>query len=388
MSIGLAEAYQADYQVVLIDTNGDQLDVIDASRWQNLEYSRVINDIGNVSITLDSSDRAANYRNKLDMLIEVYRRNKPSTDGGVFELEETFFNRFQNIFEDEAGREWVIITGLSLEHLLSRRVIVVEDDPTGAGGYSTKAGYPDAVMTEFVDNQFINPAVNAQRIAPQFTAAPVGNLGLSTTFERVTTENVLDILKRIAFASNIDFEVIRTNGANLMFHCLVKGTNKTKSANYPSMPYLFYDPKRGNIISPSLIVDRRTEITFVYVQGQGIEEDREVLPVPGSTMTDSIWNRIEANTDARNIEDDANQTDGLIAAGMDYLRQNGIQTDFSFEPDLTAPQGRYNLDWFLGDIVTGSYQGYEKNMRITEIKVTVNAEGETIEPVLTEPLNL
>jgi len=256
----------------------------------------------------------------------------------------------------------------------------VQDDPTGAGGYSTKAGYGDVVMREFVDNQFIDPALNTIRIMPQFTAASASGLGLATVFERVTNENVLEILKRIAFSSKVDFEVRRLSGANLQFRCMIAGRDMTKATNYPFTPYILFDPKRGNMRLPNLTVDRRNEITFVYVQGQGIEEDRDVLPVAGDTIGDSIWNRREGVTDARNNEE--GDTDGLIAAGMDFLRTNGIKTDFTFEPILDAPQGKYQIDWFLGDWITASYEGYDQDMRINEVKITVNAEGETISPVL------
>lgn len=367
-------AFEADYQVVLLDTNGNTLDILDTRRIQKLDYERIVNDFGTMSFTIPATDRAAQHKTKLDMMMEVYRRN---VSAGPFVKEETYLLRFYNQFEDSNGIEWVIFAGFSLNHLLLRRVIIVADDPNGADGFSSKLDDASIIMKEFVDEQAINPNVNTFRAITGLTIPSQTEVGASV-FQRVPDgKNLLEILQGIVNADTdriADFTVVRTTGRALNFLVARIGTDRTKTTN-PAGPFTLYDPRRGNITQPSLTVDRKSEKTVAFVMGTGAEDLRLIFPVTGNFVGSSIWNRIETVVNGNFNDDDA---DGLIDTGRNKLENNSQKINFIFQPDKTRPQAQYNVDWFLGDRVTAQYSGFEQDLRIKRIFVSLT-ERETIE---------
>lgn len=371
-----ASAFEPNYQVQLIDTDGTSLDVLPMTRIQQLDYSRIINDFGDFTITISATDSAAEYAQTKDLIVEIYREN---IQGGGLQLEGTYLSLLYNVFEDENGQEWVIFSGYSLEHLLARRVLRPEDDPNSAGGLVTYFGAADSLMRSLVLYQCVTPANDSSRIISGLSVTPVDNVGYPW-FVRKSYENLLDVLKEGAVKGQVDFRITRTSDASFEFEALVIGTNRTKTNNYPSSPFVQFDPRRGNIFNPNLTIDRKGEKTFAYVLGQGLEDERYVFPVNVIQINDSPWNRIEITVDSRTNEDD--DTDGLYAAGLEALNDQGQLVEFSFQPNQNAPQGRYNIDFFLGDRVTAYYRGYTTDLRIIKMSISVNGDGETVTPEL------
>lgn len=362
--------FKGDYTVLVFNTSGNQIDYLTMARIKSLQYVRVLNDFGQVSLTIDAGDNLANYKNTLDLIIEVYRRNIPQ---GQFEVEGTYLLRFYNQFtDDNTGQEYLILVGVGLEHLLDRRVVDYRDDPSGADGFSTKFGAADTVMRSYVVDQCVSPASDMNRVISGFSAAVVSGSGF-TVFQRRSFDNLLDVMKEINAKTNMDFRVVRTSGASFEFQAATIGTNRSKQNNYPTGQYIVFNPTRSNIIDASVTVDRKEEKTFVYVRGQGIQDERFTFPVSEPlALNDSPWNRCETTTDARSIEDV--NTDGLIAAGFDVLNDKAAKFEFTFKPDLNAPQGRMNSDWFLGDIVSAEYAGFFLDFRIKRISITVETD--------------
>lgn len=376
-------AYQADYQLVVTNPNtGEQLDVLPATRFSDLTYTRVLNDVGVLSFTIESNDNLAQYKGVLDLIVDVYRRNDENSN---FTIDNSYIIRYFNQFiEQESQDEYIIFGGVGLEDLLAAREILIQDDPLNADGYSTKFGAGSTVMLELVTDQIIAPFVNAERQFSGFTANDDPLIGYDV-FQRLSGGNLLDILKECALKSVIDFRVAHNGSAAVEFITERIGTDRTYGTNYPFSPFLLFDPKRNNMINPSLTVDRRKEKTVCYVLGQGADDERYIFPVVVPAAGDSVWNRRETTTDARNNE--SVDTDGLQGAGLEALDKAKAEIIFDFTPDISVVQQRYNVDWFLGDRVTGNYGNYEQDYRITEVSITVNENGETIVPKLEKVIN-
>lgn len=358
----------AEYQVLVLDTSGNEVDLIDSKRLESLQYKRVVNGIGNATLTFSSdTDRAFEWYQNADYLLEIYRNDL---------VEGTYLLRVHDVAERD-DREQLIISGRSLEDFLRRRIVVPEDDPAGAGGFSTKAGNADTVMIGYVTDQCINPAVDANRVISGLSAANIVNVG-NLTFQRLKQENnLLEALQDIAYQTSMDFVIVRTSGAAFEFRPQFTGVNRTKTVNYPHSPFLMFDVRRGNMRNPRLVVNRADEINYLYMAGQGTEDSRIYLPVFNSdAMSVSPWNRCEGTADARNDE----SVDELISSGAGELRENRAQTDLSFSPDLASASVVYKVDWDLGDWVTAAYRGFEEDLRITEITVRATRSGESIQP--------
>lgn len=370
--------YRGAYQCQLIHPDGRQLDLLSTDRIVRLNYTRALNDIGGFTLTIDSNDDAAQYFGLTDMIVNIWRKNTPT---GQFELDASYLNRFFGILEsEEDDEEYIMFSGYSLEHLLTRRVIVPDDDPVAAGGFVSRAGSGDTVMRDFVLYQCITPVLNASRIILGLTAAAVVGT-FNTTFQRRSYDSLIDVIKEISQKSIVDFEIAYTGDVesetmSFEFRAGLIGTDRTKTNNYPSGAFLLFDPRRGNISHPMMTVDRKDEATFAYVAGQGLEDERVIFPVINNqAINASLWNRIEILTDARNNQE--GDVDGYLSAGVDALNDRKAETNFSFEPDLNAPSTRVNVDWFLGDRITAQYNDYSEDLRITKITFDIT-DDETI----------
>lgn len=368
----------ADYQIVMIDiVTGELLDIISQDRWNALTYNRVLNDVSKCEFTVPLSDQSSSYRD-LDTIIEVYRRPQA---GASMQREQTYLLRYVSIYYDEdTETEYITRSGVSPEDLLKRRIIVPADDPNNAGGYISYQDNAGTIMNTFASRMMSTPAVNADRAFPNmfFITDPyTGNV----IFQRRAWEVLFDVIFDCSVKGDIDFELYRFLDNTVVPPSFVfwphrVGTDKSKTANFPTQPYILFTPQRANMRQPILTLNRLDERNSVFVLGQGTEGAREVLPVEGNTIPDSPYNRIEGTTDARDVS--YGVTDGFLTAGNAFLQENEPQITFDFVPDLDSPQGRYTVDWNIGDIVTALYQGYEADFRIMQVSVSLTDDNEDV----------
>lgn len=372
---------QADYQLAVYTPYSDEVDVVPMSRLLSLSYERKVNDVGTLEFTLDGTDRLVPIlmsNESLDYIIDVYRRNTPD---GSFEIEGSYFLRGADIFEvEETLRENLICSCDALETLLESRIIIPDDDPVEAGGFITRSGSGDEVMMDLVNFQCIAPVINSERRIPNFTEATF-TADYNLTFQRRSgSDKLWDTLLDIAKQSFVDFWITH-EGSDLVFHAGRVGTDRSQSHNYPSFDFVLLTPPRGNLRSPRLRWDRRKEITFMFVAAQGVGEHRVYIGVGSGRTYDSPYNRREAITDARTDE----SFDELVAQGNAELFQNQPVQEFSFIVNPTAGGGRYNIDWFLGDVITATYKNFTADFRVIGVKIDVDKGGETITPELKTP---
>lgn len=367
---------RGDYQIQLISPLGYQLDLLDMSRVVRLNYSRVLNDYGTFTLTVNSSDDIWQHFGLTDMVVNIWRKNTPTS---LFQLDASYFTRFWSQTEDEQDNiEYLIFAGYQLEHALDRRITRPDDDPVAAGGFISRFDSGDIVMSDFVTYQMVSPVQDSARIFSGLTVAPQTG-GFSSAFQRRSYAKLMDVIKEVANKTQVDFEVIYTGDVEaetmaMEFRARVIGTDRTFSNNYPTGAFLLFDPRRGNMYSPVITVDRKKEMTYCYVTGQGAEDERVVFPVINSLEVGaSIWNRIETVKDARNNEE--GDVDGYLSAGLEALNDAKVETSFDFAPDLKI--SRYNVEWFLGDRATAQYADYMRDVRIKRVTIDLD-DDETI----------
>lgn len=368
----------ATYQVTLYDTpSGDVLTILtlggDRTAITNLRYERVLNSIGVFQLTLPLTDPTAELFAVMDRLVEVTRFPTPATPT----CEETFLTRFVKRFIDEQDQGWLVIGGFNLNHLLARRVIYPEDDPLVAGGYSTKSGEATAVIAELVDEQ-AGPSASAARQTENLYSVQALGGGL-TVGGRWRYENLFEVLREVADSGGVDFWVERTTAANFRFSSGVYGDDLTKTTNFPGAPFVVFSPEMGTMVEAALMDDRRDEATYLYLLGQGPEEDRDVYAASSSYIGDTAYNRIEVAEDARTVEDgDATQ---YLTQATSLLNERLPRAEFSFELSPSALSAYREL-WDLGDKVTVVFGDYEADYRVMAVEVELTADGERINPTV------
>lgn len=368
-----------DYQLTVRDpSTGAVRVVLDGSAFDDCKYSRALNDVGIFAMTLPSDpDWPAIFT--LDALIDV-ERTSPLT--GFLQLEETYLTRLTHRFR-EGDQERFVVGGLSLNHLLARRIVDPADDPLAAGGYSTKAGPADDILVAYALEQ-CGTSASAVRRFPNLTIQPSGSVGASAG-RRLRYENLLEVFQDVANQSNVDF--LMTRPANNLLRLTVApiGTDKTRTRNYPFTPFVELNPVRGNLSDPSLLFDRKKEQNYVYALGEGPGENRILSKLEGEGIHDSPFNRIEFTTDVRTAQRGDSQTITTGARSALYDKQPKIE--FAFKPVGAEPGNIYRVDWDIGDTITAVWDAQAVDLRVREVEISLDSGGETIEPRL-EPVNV
>jgi hypothetical protein len=326
-----------------------------------------LNGIGLVALTLPAT-AAIRQALRWDAFIEV-QRTDPLT--GDLRTEGTYLLRLTHRFRD-TNDERLVVGGLSLEHMLARRIIDPNDDPNNAGGYSTKAGPADVVMRDYIREQAADLA-SANRRFPGLTVQAVEGNGPGNG-QRLRHENLLKVLQDIAIKSTLDFWIERTAGTNMLVRLGVRGEDKRFSANFPLQGWLGLDPARGNMADPSLQYDRREEGNYCYALGQGQGDTRKVLEVEGDGIEDTPFNRIEFTHDARNADKVDVLT--LYTEALQALKDKRTKREFTFRMSGTDVAQFYRVDWDLGTKLTVTWDDDSQDLRITEIEPSISASGE------------
>lgn len=371
-----------DYQIVFISCRtGLTQYVLDPSAVDDLRYSRVLNDVGSIALTLPATNPyaltliAQGLDNVLDDFIEVYRTDP--VNGGL-QLEDTFMLRLLHRFA-EGDNERIALGGYSLNHLLMRRLVDPTTDPTQAGGYSTKSSaYASSVMREYVVQQAGSGA--GTRAFPNFNVPVLGDFGTAIG-RRLRYENLLDEMKAIALSNDCDFQVVRRS-TNVL-DCQIKniGVDRRYSTNYGQAPYVILDPQRGNMNDPSILYDRKDEKNRMYAQGQGQGINRKVLIVSGAGVNDSPFNTIEFLEDVRSAEKADALT--LYTQAKASLREGEPKKEFTFDVSAVEPGNMYRNDWDIGDKLTAQWGNFVLDLRMSSVEISISSAGETIKPKVT-----
>lgn len=365
------------YQILLISiTDGSTLAVLDSQSFWDLRYSRVLNGVGRIALTLPGNNP---YRTlfTLDNMIEVYRTDPTSATGQLL-LEDTYLIRINHRFREENDERFVA-GGVSLNQILERRLVDPADDPGAAGGYSTKAGAADTVMVSYIDQQ-AGPSASALRRTPNLTINPVGGVGAAIG-RRLRFENLLEQIQDMAARGKVDFVITRNGLNNFLVTVAPLGLNKTKTANYPFSQWVGLDPRRGNLQRPSLQLDRTEEKNFVYCLGEGQATARQLQMLQGDTATDTPVNRIEFTSDARRTDKQDVQT--LLTAARIALYDNLPKMEFAYEPTGLEPGNVYRQDIDIGDRITVQWDEYSSDLRFTEVEIDISGDGgETIKTTM------
>lgn len=360
----------ADYQVeIRSPATGAVTQIYDGTVFYELRYSRVLNDIGAMVLSMSASDDLPALF-PLDALIDI-KRTDPAT--GVLVLEETYFARMTHRFQ-ENNEERFLVGGLSLNHLIARRCVLPADDPLQAGGYSTKSGAADSVLREYALEQMGANASTARQFT-NLSVPPVANVGMSVG-RRLRFENLFTVFQDIAEQSMMDFQVVRTTGNNLELQIGRIGSDKTQTSNYPTLPFVLLDPLRGNMADPSLLLDRRKEGNFLYAMAQGAGENRLVWPVQGDGILDSPWNRIEFAEDVRTTARGFGIE--LLTEARKLLKDREQVKEFSFQLSGDQPGNIYRLDWDVGDSITAQWGDVSQDLRIRSVEIQAGEGGESL----------
>lgn len=358
------------YQILFLHpVTGAVIKVFDAQAFYEVRYSRAYNGIGALAITLPVNNMPSAAFDLVDMFIEV-QRTSPIT--GELVIEETYLARSWRRYRVEADERYTI-GGLSLNHLLARRIVDPDDDPAEGGGFSTKSGPADLILYQYANEQ-IGTLASAPRQMPGLTVP--GVLGVAPSIGlRLQKENLFQVFQQAAQQAEIDFKISRTSGINMALNIGYLTVDRTQAAHYPLTPFVLLTPERGNLSNPSFLRDRMEEQNFVYMQGKGQGATRYSIQWQDSIATSaSPFNRIEFAADARNVE--KGDSLGILTEAVDALKERQQIIKFDFQPEGTEPGNVYRQNWDVGDLVTATWETNTANLRILSVDISLTEAGE------------
>ncbi len=362
----------ARYQVHLRDQVGGLLGVI--AEWVSLRYTVRINAVGEFELTLDQSNPNVTAF-VLDAQVEVRRQDLAAVPAIPQYTDFGGFHR-SPVFETDAVDDDIFRSiGVSYEDLLARKTIAY---PTASAG-AAKTGVGETVMKVYVDENGgpLSTLANGRNVAGIFTGFTVpvsAGGGGSWTGDRAG-RRLLDVLREISDATDVDFRVVNTGAATWEFRAqaapigvdrTVVGLNPATGLNGAGNTPVIFSLGAANMGAPSFSTNRVGEKTVAIVQGQGIQGDRANSIVTAAAATDSPWNAIEATFNANEEAAAA----GLAALGAAKLEELQARETFAFDV-LQQPGTLYGRDYFVGDLVTARYLTFERSIKIIAMTIEV-----------------
>lgn len=352
------------YSVYLDDAFGTRL--ADASNFLTLEYSRVVNAVSTLKLTLPG-DFDTNMLRIPDGRIEVWRK----LDSGREYLETNVVWLIKKIDQkiDSTGLQSIVVeadTPLCVLREPGRFVRYF----AGAAESTYAAAAADNQIKQIARENIGSSADSTRDLSALISIDP--NLGLGASVAKsFAWRDCLKTMQEFADASTtagtyVAFDIVADTPTTLVFRTFVQQRGVDHRFPGGINPVLI-SPEMGNLGEVLLSVDYRNEITLVLSGGQGQDSSR-LLGFAQDTTRQGL-----SPFGVREYFKDATQyttTTGLAAEANAVLRSGRARTIFQGRL-IDTPDSRYGVDWSWGDFVTAQAFGQLIDCRIDAVSVSV-----------------
>jgi hypothetical protein len=357
-----------EYQIVVNNRAGTQVAVITDMRRFN--YSKRVNAPGMLVMDLDGGHSAIDLFD-YDFQIEVWRRD--IANGIAWYADFEAFWRDEERFANPDGLTTYRAFCPGQMDYLARSIVAY---PAGTDARSAHTADPgETVLKNLVkynatsggttgDGRVRNVDTWGSYISIDTDAA-----GGSTITYNCAHENLLSALQRAAAIAGGDFALVKTGAQawEFRFYSGQLGTDRSASVTFAL--------KHGNMGTPSLTYNRIREKTAAIVGGQG-EGAARSFEVRTGTNHQATYNSREVFVSGIQYTTAA----GLQSAGDAHLDEFEAKTEMQWEA-IQQKSTRYGLHYFLGDLVTGYYQGVTATQQIVGVDINVAPSNPTMEEI-------
>lgn len=360
----------AAYTVYLCDQFGRV--VADASDFTNLTYTRVVNDVGGLVLTL-KGDYPLNNIVSPDGRIQVWRRLSSGRE--YLDTDTTWLIKGYRLILDENGTRSIEVRALAPLCVLSEPGRFV--DAYAGSAEAQKTGAADDMCKAIVREQASSSAAAARQygglisVAANTAQAP----GITKGF---AWRDVLKVLQELADASAqagtyLAFDIVAPTTETLEFQTFV-GQRGIDHRFPGGVNPVLIGPDFGTMGACSLDYDWEEEATYAKAGGQGEGSGR----LTGEDLDDaraavSPFGRREVFVSATNY---ATST-GLAAEAEAQVRAQRPRVILNGEL-LDSPQARYGQDWAWGDYLTIQVFGVSIDARVQAVTVEASPGRERI----------
>lgn len=285
----------------------------------------------------------------------------------------------RNLNTDVAKGSHLKIEGVSLEHILTRRIV----------WFQTRLnGKIEGQIQKLLNENIINPVDPKRKIANfRFLASGSSYIDGITIDETYTGDNVYDVVNQLCEEHGIGWRVMYNPSGNLFEFQLYETTDR--SYDQIVNPYVVFSPGFDNILSSNYYETNRDARNVALVAGEdtGVGTNRKTVTVDTANKTG--LHRREMYVDARDIQSERQDqsvmtpeeyNEALRTRGIKYLNEAKEQN--LFEGEVEASQTFvYGVDFVLGDTVQIlDAHGIEAKARIDEIIFAEGQDGRSVVP--------
>ena len=356
----------ARYSVILGDAFGARL--ADASNFLSLSYTRVVNDIGSLTLVLPGDYNMQNVRAP-DGRIEVWRRL--STSREYLETDAVWLIKkvVQNI--DARGAKTIVIEAVTPLHLLREPGRFV-NYAAGSAQASYSAAAADDQIKSVARQNIGTSATGARNIAAYITVDPSTSQAASIA-KSFAWRDCLKVMQEFADASTqagtyCAFDIIANAPDALSFTTFVQQRGVDHRFPGGNNPVLL-SSEMGNLGEVALTQDWSEEVTYALAGGQG-EESSRLTASSQDTARQAL-----SPFGLRELFVDATQyssTTGLSSEAAAAVRRGRPRRVFKGRV-LDTPDTQYGVHWAWGDFVTAHAFDQLIDCRIEAVTVTVQS---------------
>ena len=301
-----------------------------------------------------------------DGQIEFWRRYPGA--GIDWQKEGEYLTLSRRVYTTVEGATMMYVGGRGYLDLLGRRIVAAYTQ----SGEAYKSGLAETVIKEYIAEQ-AGPGAGLRALAGM-TIEAVAWGGIAGGPWGKQYQQLLDTIQEIRQTGGGDFDVVGTGPATFEFRWYEGQRGTDRTAN------VLFALGRGNMGQPELNLAYQDEVNAVLVGGQGEEQFRTwSWRTDAARISASPWARRERFRDARQEPDPA----GLDALGDAYLVEGTPKGLLTFRP-LQVPGTLLGKDYFLGDLVTGSYAGYTATKHVHSYTYSWNQDAQSVSVELTD----
>lgn len=355
-------------EALVLDENFRSTHLID--EFESLLWVEAYNGAGNFELYTPVNTKM------LEIMKQVTARRKRNVDTYLWlkDSNQTMIVDTMEIKTDSDTGSHLIVTGESLESILSRRIIWNQTILNGNLQNSVKRLLNENVISPSIADRKIanfsfeeskDPAITGLKISIQYTG-----------------DNLYDAIVEICNTNSIGFQVTLEDDSRFVFKLYA---GQDRSYDQIKNPYVVFSPRFENIINSDYLDSITTLKNVALVAGEDQNRNRKTRVV-GSFKGLA---RRELFVDARDIQSETTEGEAIPESeynaqldqrGTDKLAENKYTKAFEGEMETTKMY-IYGRDFFQGDIVqVETEHGIEEKVRIVEIVRSQDTSGYKLYP--------
>ena len=355
----------SSYSCYLCDVFGTR--IADASNFLALEYSRVVNAVSTLKLTLPG-DFPTQYVINPDGRVEVWRK----LDSGREYLDTDTIWLIKKVTQkiEASGLTSVVVEADTPLCVLREPGRFVNSYAGSTESSLTAQPADDQIKQVARNNIGINVATAQRYLGAYISIDPNLSMGANIA-KSFAWRDCLKVMQEFADASTtagiyVAFDMVCSSAQDITFRTFTG--QRGVDHRWPSgINPVLISPELGNLGEVVFSQDYRDEITYVLAGGKGDGAQRLTASAQDTARQGaSPFGLREYFQDATQYD----TTTGLAAEADAVLRNGRVKTIFQGRL-IDMPDSRYGVDWAWGDYVTAQAFGRLIDCRIEAVSVSV-----------------